>query len=399
MAGIELFAIVGFLLASYSIVANDAIQTLGTFMSSNAKVSWWVLWLFACAIIIAIMGYGYFALDGDIAFERLNRIAYPPILENDGSRPEWWARWDPPGGIEWYHVAPPLALLVLTRFGIPVSTTFLVLTIFTLTGVTTGDNVLPGMLTKSLVGYIVAFLAGIVVYLAVTNILERWVWRTREKPFPSYWVALQWLSTGFLWSQWLMQDLANIFVFLPRNQEVIDGVAGSVTFDPVVIISATLVMVLLHAIIFATRGGEIQKIVLSKTNTIDIRSATMIDFIYGIILFVFKEVNDLPMSTTWVFLGLLAGRELSITFLLRESRTVGAAVFDIVSDVMRAMIGLIVSVFLAIAIPSIAGAPTFIGFTPALAAGLFLAAFACFGIIWFLRSRAEEANRAPAPAE
>lgn len=30
-------AIIGFLLAAYSIVANDAIQTLGTFLSSNAK--------------------------------------------------------------------------------------------------------------------------------------------------------------------------------------------------------------------------------------------------------------------------------------------------------------------------------------------------------------------------
>ena len=26
----------------------------------------------------------------------------------------------------------------------------------------------------------------------------------------------------------------------------------------------------------------------------------------------FKELNDLPMSTTWVFVGLLCGRELAI---------------------------------------------------------------------------------------
>jgi hypothetical protein len=39
----ETIAIVGFLFAAYSIVANDAIQTLGTFLSSNAKRPWWML--------------------------------------------------------------------------------------------------------------------------------------------------------------------------------------------------------------------------------------------------------------------------------------------------------------------------------------------------------------------
>ena len=34
----EVLMIVGFLLGSYSIVGNDAIQTLGTFFSSNSTV-------------------------------------------------------------------------------------------------------------------------------------------------------------------------------------------------------------------------------------------------------------------------------------------------------------------------------------------------------------------------
>ena len=71
------FSIVGFLIASYSIVANDAIQTLGTFLSSNANRPWWVLWIYACSIIVAVMIYGYFAYNGDIAFDRLNTIPYP----------------------------------------------------------------------------------------------------------------------------------------------------------------------------------------------------------------------------------------------------------------------------------------------------------------------------------
>jgi hypothetical protein len=393
MAGIEVLAVVGFLLASYSIVANDVIQTLGTFMSSNKRVPWWVLWLFACSILAAIMLWGWFGLNGDIAYDRLDRIAYPPFIDDGGARPAWWRAFDPPGGIEWYHIAPPLVLLVLTRFGVPVSTTFLVLTIFTLTGTADGAGVLPSMLLKSMVGYLVAFGAAILIYFAVARLFERWVIKTADAPISPIWTALQWLSTGFLWSQWLIQDLANIFVFLPRETIASEGGVSTV-FDPTLIVFATIVMLLLHAVIFATRGGEIQKIVLTKTNTRDIRSATLIDFIYAAVLFVFAEINDLPMSTTWVFLGLLAGREIAITASLREARGVLTATFDVVSDVMRALIGLFISIFLALAIPRLAGAETVFDFSWMQMAGLIAAAFVCFGIIWILRRQAGPANQA-----
>ena len=52
----HLFALAGFCLASYSIVGNDAIQTLGTFLSSNSKRPWWVLWIFACSILVSVIG-------------------------------------------------------------------------------------------------------------------------------------------------------------------------------------------------------------------------------------------------------------------------------------------------------------------------------------------------------
>lgn len=135
---IELFAIVGFLLAAYSIVANDAIQTLGTFLASNSRRHWSVLWLYACSIIIAVMVYAYFVLNSDIAYGRLNRIPYPET------------------GIHWWHALPPLVLLFLTRFGIPVSTTFLVLTIFAISGGAATQGVLSDMLIKSFIGYLIA---------------------------------------------------------------------------------------------------------------------------------------------------------------------------------------------------------------------------------------------------
>ena len=343
------FSIVGFLIASYSIVANDAIQTLGTFLSSNSKRSWLILWAYACSIIIAVMLWGWFMGGQDIAFGRLNSLPYPEA------------------GVQWWHAIPPLFLLILTRYGVPVSTTFLVLTIFALTGGAETEGVLPKMLTKSALGYLVAIGAAFVIYLLISRFFERWVARTKNAPHHPVWFVAQWGSTAFLWSQWLMQDLANIFVFLPRTTELVpvlengvpliqEGAAvleTQVSFSPLLLVFATLVMLGLHAIIFATRGGEIQKIVLSKTNTTDIRAATLVDLFYGIILFIFKELNDIPMSTTWVFLGMLAGREIAIAY-VAGLRSKLEAVKDVATDVVRAGIGLVISVILAIFLPAMA---------------------------------------------
>ncbi|MEM9387951.1 MAG: hypothetical protein AAGA68_23050 [Pseudomonadota bacterium] len=331
---IEIFAVVGFLLAAYSIVANDAIQTLGTFLSSNSNRPWWVLWLYASSIIVAIMVWGFFTLDGDIAFGRLNTIPYPQT------------------GIQWWHAVPPLFLLALTQLGIPVSTTFMVLTMFAVTGGAATEGVLQSMLTKSALGWLVAFASGALLYALISRTFERWIRRTGDRPPGVHWAILQWSSTAFLWSQWLMQDLANIFIYLPRETvQLADGV--QVSFTPTLLLFATGTMLVLHAYVFATRGGEIQKIVLTKTHTTDIRAATLIDFVYGCVLFYFKQLNDIPMSTTWVFLGLLAGRELAIA-VLTDLRGRRAALKDVGTDVVRAMIGLLVSVALAFGMPWIA---------------------------------------------
>jgi len=332
--GIELFALIGFLLAAYSIVANDAIQTLGTFLSSNSHRHWTILWLYACSIILVVMAYAYFAGAGDMSFDRLNRIPYPN------------------NGISWWHAVPPLFLLVLTRYGIPVSTTFLVLTIFALTGGAGTEGVMQSMLIKSIMGYVVAIVAGCLIYALVSRKFEQWIHDTPRSSHNLPWTIAQWASTAFLWSQWLVQDLANIFVFLPRQTLEADN-ETQVIFSGGTVIFASLVMLVLHAFIFATRGGKIQRIVLSKTNTTDVRAATLVDLIFGVVLIFFKELNDVPMSTTWVFLGLLAGREMAIAYVARL-RGMKEAFLDCAFDVLRALLGLLVSVLLAIFIPFVA---------------------------------------------
>ncbi|MCV6603876.1 MAG: hypothetical protein OIF34_01120, partial [Porticoccaceae bacterium] len=144
VASVNIWALLGFAFAAYAVVGNDALQTLGTFINSNRRLPWWVLYIFAVTILIVSFYYGWYENGGDVAYGRLDNTSKFPIFE-----------------VQWYHVLPPMALLVLTRFGIPVSTTFMVLATFaTLAG-------MESMLKKSMMGYAVAFATGGLIYAAV----------------------------------------------------------------------------------------------------------------------------------------------------------------------------------------------------------------------------------------
>ena len=100
---------------------------------------------------------------------------------------------------------------------------------------------------------------------------------------------------------------------------------------------------------FYEKGGKIQKIVIEKTGTRFVRSATLIDLVYAFILLFFKQYNDIPMSTTWVFVGLLCGRELAISTLMKDYTF--KHVFPIIGrDFLKMMVGLIVSVGIVLSI-------------------------------------------------
>ena len=126
-----LYTIIGFALAGYSVIANDSIQTLGTFIASKQKwFKWYTLASAASFVLILAITWGWYSNNGDISYGRLTQIPYQEI--------------------QWYHAVAPGILLVLTRFGIPVSTTFLVLSAFAST------VILEKMLMKSVVGWTIA---------------------------------------------------------------------------------------------------------------------------------------------------------------------------------------------------------------------------------------------------
>ena len=305
------YTVIGFALAGYSVIANDSIQTLGTFIASKKKwFKWYILAGSASAVMIFALAWGWYAYDGDISYGRLTRIPYQEI--------------------QWYHAVAPAILLLLTRIGIPVSTTFLVLSAFAST------VVLEKMLLKSVVGYGLAAMVAYIAWIAVSKFINEKLDEVDEK-YIAFWRNSVWVTSGWLWWVWLSHDVANIAVYLPRELDI----------SLLLIVMAYFTALLFY--IFYIQGGRIQTVVLEKTGTRYARSATIINVIYAAVLYYFKELNDLPMSTTWVFVGLLCGRELAISTMNKEYKF--KYVFPLIGkDFLKMIFGLSVSVGIVLAI-------------------------------------------------
>ena len=85
--------------------------------------------------------------DGDISYGRLTRIPYQEI--------------------QWYHAVAPGILLLLTRVGIPVSTTFL-----SIVSAFASTIVLEKMLIKSVVGYGIAAVVAYICWIVISKFIN-----------------------------------------------------------------------------------------------------------------------------------------------------------------------------------------------------------------------------------
>jgi hypothetical protein len=310
---------VGFLFAGYSAVANDSIQTIGTFIASNRKKPWWLMWLFIGGIFLVTVTYSWVVYSGDVSYQRLAAKGF------DQS----------PTQFSFLQVAAPLFLLVLTRLRMPVSTTFLLLTSFATSAESVGQ-----VLSKSVSGYVVAFGGALVLWFVVAWLFERVVGRrsnTSTEPHRAWRVA-QWMISGGLWSVWLMQDASNVAVYLPRQ-------LGPLEF-------AVFALAIFGGlgILFKMGGEKVQEVVEEKSHVVDVRAATMIDLSYVFILLYFKTISNVPMSTTWVFIGLLGGRELAMALRRSSDRSLAQATRLLLKDLAYVSIGLLVSIALAVAV-------------------------------------------------
>jgi len=306
----------GFLFAAYAAVANDSIQSLGTFIESNRDKKWWVLWLFIGTIFLVTVTSSWWYFNGDVTYQRL--------LNPDGK-----SNYPHPENFSFFQIIAPLVLLILTRLRMPVSTTFLLLSVFS--AETSG---ITSMVGKSLSGYVLAFIISFLVWYLGFGLIRKY-FKSRTHSF--YWTIVQWTVSGSLWAVWVMQDGANIAVFLPRQQSLFQFVlfSGTIFFG--------------LGLLFYLRGDKIQGIVSEKIMVSDVRAATLIDFTYVVMLIYKLFISTVPLSTTWVFLGIIGGREIAVSLVRRKQgmkhkkRSVGMAF----RDFGYAATGLVISVALA----------------------------------------------------
>ena len=281
-------------------------------MASIADKKWYYLWIYMGGIFLLTVTYSWINYGGDISYER---------LASKGLN-------EAPSEFKFLQVFAPVVLLIMTRFKMPVSTSILLLSAFA-----TNASSITSILEKSFFGYFIAFATAIIVWLLTTHIFEKY---KNSKP-SKLWMPLQWVSSGALWSTWIMQDMANVAIVLPR----------SLSFDQFFVIASFIFFGL--GLLFYLKGDRIQEIVTEKTDILDVRAATIVDFIYACLLYYLKIISTIPISTTWVFIGLLGGRELAIQLKLNKGG-IYSSFKMILKDVLYAGIGLFISLILAFSI-------------------------------------------------
>ncbi|HSQ97787.1 MAG TPA: hypothetical protein VLL98_03655 [Rickettsiales bacterium] len=265
---------VGLSLAMFSTMTNDSIQTLGTFLSSNSKEKWWKMWIYVGILFLITILVGWFLYNHRLDFKRLYGIQY-----------------DPSANI--MHFIAPILLIILTCNKIPVSTTFLILSVFTT------QDIMTFMLVKTILGYFIAFAFSFIIWYFLLKFFKK-IFEDFSDSKIKKWRIFQWISTGMLWIIWLIQNTSNIVVYIPRRINI---------YSLILIIMLGIVMI---GFTIYNKGGPIQEIVDEKTDMSNIHYTAMINFSFAIMIALMTCIGTIPIATTWMFIGILGGRELAI---------------------------------------------------------------------------------------
>ncbi|MDZ7848884.1 MAG: hypothetical protein U5L96_20335 [Owenweeksia sp.] len=194
---------------------------------------------------------------------------------------------------------------------------------------------ITSVVVKSVSGYGLAFVLSFVVWYFSYHLIKKYF---KSRKHHQGWSVVQWIVSGALWGVWVMQDGANIAVFLPRQQSSMQFLifAGTIFFG--------------LGVLFYLRGDRIQRVVSEKVRVSDVRAATLIDFTYVLLLIYKLFISTVPLSTTWVFLGIIGGREIAVSLARKKNgknHKLKAGRL-ILKDFTSAIIGLIISVMLAL---------------------------------------------------
>jgi len=268
------------------------------------------MWLYIGSLFIITMLIGWFGFNHELDFERLHNIPYNPNFNI-------------------MHFIAPILLIALTCNKVPVSTTFLILSVFST------QDILGFMLIKTFAGYILSFIFSFLSWSFLHKFFKKF-FEDKSEIRIKKWRIFQWASSGALWVAWLIQNTSNMVVYIPRE---------ITAYELILIIVLGLIMV---GFTIYNRGGPIQEIVEEKTDIKNIHSTSMINLNLAIMILIMTYIGTIPIATTWIFIGILGGRELAITLngdnqLLSIKDRNRKAIKSILKDLALAGFGIVVS--------------------------------------------------------
>lgn len=309
------FAWITTILALFTSIANNSFQIFGTFFLINKKTPKWKMFLFIFGVFAVIILASWFLFNKELHFGKLNSIPYNNNLNI-------------------FHFLSPFVLIYLTHKKIPVSSTFLFTTLFS------SGAVVHTILTKTIHIYILSFVFGFVLWKYIypffaTKIQKYMKSELLEMNNEKFWFTMQYISTALLWFSWLFSNMSSALVFIPRQFDI-------KSLGILLLFSGIIIYYLID-----NMGGNMQQLIKNKKNTDDIKSATMINIVYGCLIYIFQFSVNIPISTTWVFIGLIAGREIAITssqnILIVSEIIHKNSVKRVIFDLLHAVLGVIIS--------------------------------------------------------
>lgn len=291
----------------YNVIKNSFIQMLGTFISSNKKMNRLNLFLYLALVFVLNIAVAWKTRGGEIHRGLLDEVAYQKSLSP-------------------YVLLVPVLLNLFTTFSIPISATFLTIPLFS------HENSIISNLTRAFSGYFIAFCTSFGLWTVIYGKYKKFL---KNGENYNLWRATQYLSVGMLWYAWLSTSMSSCLVFLPR------------VFDRRSLWLFLMVGVLLLAIILCDGiNRKMEEIVEEKSDTKNLRSSVIFNLAQSLLLLLFKFNGHVHVATSWLFLGMLDGRELAITNIKAtpmSGYSYRLCMQKITRDLTRAIVGIMVS--------------------------------------------------------
>ncbi len=262
------------MLTTYFIMVNNSIQTVGFFTASNKQNNKINTFYFLSVVFVVTMLFSWLCYKRELHFLLLNRTRYNPHLSI-------------------FLLLLPVIIDILTKLRMPLSAAFLVIPVFSDSGT------VKGMVTKTFMSYVLAFVVSFLAWKIIYTLFRGHVRVKKDEQIGKVWIFMEYIFTGAVWAMWLTISACNFVVFLLRVFVLKDF-----------ILFLFMGILCIYLMVY-NGGGEMLKIIEDKSD-VDIKNTTIFNALLSITMLIIRCVSKIPITSTWMFLGTMAGRELAV---------------------------------------------------------------------------------------